>query len=258
MAEKLKFGTSKGTGYTRANFPTHLGVAKGPLNKMSDFDSTFARERDKQGPGGEFTYKGKRYTTDRADDKPGQKKKTAISESGAKDKKTLDIQKMESQPLNPIPNPGSKMEPIKTGKTFEQIQAEGKAEKQAAKKQKRQDFREGLSEGLVKAGAMISGAHGKGGSGSMSEESMKYDLAQQQLEKSKINNERRAYLASQEGKYELGGDGDKGVKSQNDLSQEIQQTNVSAVEDTSHQENLQQSIAARRGDPNSPTCPSYG
>lgn len=81
MADKLRFGTSSGTGYTRAKFPTHLGVAKGPLNKMSDFDSTFARERDKQGPGGEFTYKGKRYTTDRADDK-----KTAISSAKTKDK----------------------------------------------------------------------------------------------------------------------------------------------------------------------------
>tara|TARA_R100000030_G_scaffold42940_1_gene32312 strand:- start:493 stop:1287 length:795 start_codon:yes stop_codon:yes gene_type:complete len=37
-------------------------------NKMS-FKDTFAAERKKQGPGGTFMWRGKKYTTDRADDK---------------------------------------------------------------------------------------------------------------------------------------------------------------------------------------------
>ena len=33
------------------------------------FAEAFAKARKEQGPGGTFTYKGKKYTTDRADDK---------------------------------------------------------------------------------------------------------------------------------------------------------------------------------------------
>tara|TARA_R100001443_G_scaffold42675_2_gene55941 strand:+ start:405 stop:1343 length:939 start_codon:yes stop_codon:yes gene_type:complete len=40
-----------------------------PETSELSFSDVFSRERKKQGPGGEFEYKGKKYTTDRADDK---------------------------------------------------------------------------------------------------------------------------------------------------------------------------------------------
>ena len=36
--------------------------------KDESFDNAFARARKEQGPGGTFTWKGNKYTTDRADD----------------------------------------------------------------------------------------------------------------------------------------------------------------------------------------------
>ena len=40
-----------------------------PAKKEMSFKDTFAAERKKQGPGGTFEWRGKKYTTDRADDK---------------------------------------------------------------------------------------------------------------------------------------------------------------------------------------------
>lgn len=45
--------------------------AKKPAKKET-FGQAFARERKAQGAGGTFTYKGKKFTTDRADDKPAK------------------------------------------------------------------------------------------------------------------------------------------------------------------------------------------
>ena len=43
--------------------------ANPPAEKKMSFGDTFAKERKKQGPGGTFEWNGKKYTTDRADDK---------------------------------------------------------------------------------------------------------------------------------------------------------------------------------------------
>jgi len=44
---------------------------------MSSFSKAFAKARKEQGPGGTFTWRGKQYTTDRADDKPSKSTKTS-------------------------------------------------------------------------------------------------------------------------------------------------------------------------------------
>lgn len=49
---------------------------------MTTFKEAFAAARKKQGPGGTFTWNGKKYTTDRADDK--KKKSSAAPEKSAK------------------------------------------------------------------------------------------------------------------------------------------------------------------------------
>ena len=49
--------------------PRETGTPSPPETSELSFSDVFARERKKQGPGGEFEYKGTKYTTDRADDK---------------------------------------------------------------------------------------------------------------------------------------------------------------------------------------------
>lgn len=48
---------------------------------MASFKEAFAAARKKQGPGGIFTWNGKKYTTDRADDKKPGKKTSAPKKS---------------------------------------------------------------------------------------------------------------------------------------------------------------------------------
>jgi hypothetical protein len=271
MGHKLRFGTSNGTGYTRAKFPTHLGVAKGPLNKMSDFDSTFARERDKQGPGGEFTYKGKRYTTDRADDK-----KTAISSAKTKDKDqiqqdqvdlTNSLSKIEKKPIQPIPNE-TKMKPIEAKQSFEETQSEIKAEKDAAKKEKRANFRKELGAGLEEAGATIAMAYGKGGTGTMTTANMAYKKMKEDLKTKRLLNERRAYMNTDAGNMEL--EGKDPVEKQDDKmkeevfqgglikeqKQESDAANQAIVSENASIENRRDNNAGATDCPGG-TCPAY-
>ena len=48
------------------------------------FAEAFAKARKEQGPGGTFTYKGKKYTTDRADDK------AKVTKNNVEKKKEMD------------------------------------------------------------------------------------------------------------------------------------------------------------------------
>ena len=51
------------------------------------FAEAFAKARKEQGPGGTFTYKGKKYSTDRADDKAKVTKNNVEKKTEVKPKK---------------------------------------------------------------------------------------------------------------------------------------------------------------------------
>ena len=76
-SKELKFGGPKYRAGTSPRPDTSDGKAKQPVNsatpvtmkKGESFSQAFAKARKAQGPGGTFMYKGKKYTTDRADDK---------------------------------------------------------------------------------------------------------------------------------------------------------------------------------------------
>ena len=309
MGHKLRFGTSSGTGYTRAKFPTHLGVAKGPLNKMSDFDSTFARERDKQGPGGEFTYKGKRYTTDRADDK-----KTAVSSAKTKDKDQIQqdqinltnsfstsgpIDTSKAQKNTTLVKP-KKIDIVttnpKTGKrekigetntssrpdgsgpvvqTPEEKRGITKNEiKQTSGGGKGSSEKEGpsflnkLGAGLEEAGATISMAYGKGGTGTMTTANMAYKKMKEDLKTKRLLNERRAYMNTDAGNMEIEGEDPvekqdeqmkKDVYSGDNIKKQEQESdaaNQAIVSENASIENRRDNNAGATDCPGG-TCPAY-
>lgn len=64
--------------------PTAMAAGGGVKRELSDFEQAFAENRRKLGAGKTFDYKGKKYSTNRADDKPAKseaKKDEAKSES---------------------------------------------------------------------------------------------------------------------------------------------------------------------------------
>ena len=75
------------------------------------FAEAFRKARKEQGPGGVFTYKGKKYTTDRADDKT----KTTNTTKNNVEKKTDDTKKKETVTL-PVKKPTKKKETTETTK----------------------------------------------------------------------------------------------------------------------------------------------
>ena len=99
--------------------------AKAPANAKETFRQRFARERTKQGAGGTFTYKGKKFTTDRADDKPANaprsakkpakapKKKGFFSKLGDKFKKAT---KLTGKPIKRSFQRGARMTPAERRK----------------------------------------------------------------------------------------------------------------------------------------------
>lgn len=94
--------------------PNQTGTAK-PGSKSSDsmsFSEAFAKARKEQGPGGTFTWQGKKYTTDRADDKKPApvaqaKSKTATTLPVNKPKQELQGNKPAVSKPTPKSNPGA-------------------------------------------------------------------------------------------------------------------------------------------------------
>tara|TARA_R100000734_G_C3317018_1_gene109820 strand:+ start:1294 stop:1710 length:417 start_codon:yes stop_codon:yes gene_type:complete len=67
-SRRLKMPSSSSTSIDTSKMVKKLKVTK-PAKKGQAFRQAFAKARREQGPGGVFTFKGKKYNTNRADDK---------------------------------------------------------------------------------------------------------------------------------------------------------------------------------------------
>lgn len=114
MKEKTpeKKGMNKG-----GNFSSKELIMKATQPKKSKtFKEAFAEARAKLGPGKVFTFKGKKYTTDRADDKKKKSKST-------KKKSTVKIisSKVKSDPLKKFTTPVKKPTKTKQGEQIKRM-----------------------------------------------------------------------------------------------------------------------------------------
>ena len=300
MGHKLKFGTSSGTGYTRAKFPTHLGVAKGPLNKMSDFrlgSQERVEEYDRRGWKQDHTTTGhKNY-----------KKKTAISSAKTKDEDQ--IKQDQINLTNSFSTSNQFKNPDGTWKTADQnVKSTEKrleankyknpdgtwmtAEENIAQTQKNLDakkdakmkpsktatskgggkeepsFLSKLGAGLEEAGATISMAYGKGGTGTMTTANMAYKKMKEDLKTKRLLNERRAYMNTDAGNMEIEGEDPvekqdeqmkKDVYSGDNIKKQEQESdaaNQAIVSENASIENRRDNNAGATDCPGG-TCPAY-
>ena len=89
--------------------------------KQSGFEKAFAAAHSEQGPGGTFEYKGKSYSTDRADGKNMQKTRKQVEPIKIEMKQTTMPEVPETKPMESV-----KMSDIPETKTKETVKSENK------------------------------------------------------------------------------------------------------------------------------------
>ena len=92
-----------------------------PTPKLDGFGKAFATAHAEQGPGGKFDYKGKSYSTDRADGKNMQKTRKQIEPTKIEMKKVTMPEVSETKPIEPMA-----MSDIPETKTKEAVKSEKK------------------------------------------------------------------------------------------------------------------------------------
>ena len=160
------------------------------------FDEAFAnRDMDMYGDmsKSEYTKEAKRQkeSFDKTGkwDAGGKSKTTAIDVVGPKSQENKEtVSKIEMKKITSMPKSKTEMKPIEKTKTFDESMAELASEKKAAKKEKRKKFFKELGAGLEEAGATISGAYGKGGTGNLTTANQKYKQAKANLKQTNLNN----------------------------------------------------------------------
>ena len=104
-----------GSNMAKKNFSSKELIMKNPTGeKPKTFKEAFAEARAKLGPGKVFTFKGKKYTTDRADDKKKKSKST-------KKKSTTKTISSKANPLKKFTSPVKKQTKTKQGEQIKNM-----------------------------------------------------------------------------------------------------------------------------------------